>query len=70
LTKIKVRAGESLEQALRRFSREVTRSKTLERAKEKMEYTKPSTRKFRKKKEKARRIYFEKLNAEKWLLIL
>lgn len=65
LTKIKVRAGESLEQALRRFSREVTRSKTLEEAKERMEYVKPSTRKFRRKKEKARRIYFENLNAKK-----
>jgi len=65
LTKIKVRAGESLEQALRRFSREVTRSKTLEEAKERMEYVKPSTRKFRNKKAKARRIYFENLNAKK-----
>lgn len=65
LTKIKVRAGESLEQALRRFSREVTRSKTLEEAKERMEYVKPSTRKFRRKKEKARRIYFENLNSKK-----
>lgn len=65
LTKIKVRAGESIEQALRRFTKEVTRAKTLEEAKERMEYVKPSTRKFRKKKEKARRIYFENLKSKK-----
>jgi small subunit ribosomal protein S21 len=64
LTKIKIRSGESLEQALRRFNREVLRSGTIKEAKERMEYIKPSTRKFRKGKEKARRIYFEKLNTE------
>jgi ribosomal protein S21 len=42
----------------------VLRSGTLKEAKERMEYTKPSTKKFRKGKEKARRIYFEKLNSE------
>lgn len=63
MTKIKIRSGESLEQALRRFNREVVRSGILKEAKERMEYIKPSTRKFRKGKEKARRIYYENLNS-------
>lgn len=62
MTKIKIRSGESLEQALRRFNREVLRSGIIKEAKERMEYTKPSTRKFRRNKDKARRIYFENLN--------
>ena len=65
MTKIKIRSGESLEQALRRFNREVLRAGITKEAKERMEYTKPSTKKFRKSKEKARRIYFENLNSEK-----
>jgi small subunit ribosomal protein S21 len=62
VTKIKVRSGESLEQALRRFSRAVKIDGTVEEVRSRMEYTKPSTIKFRNKKAVKRRIYFENKN--------
>ncbi|MBP7927938.1 30S ribosomal protein S21 [Patescibacteria group bacterium] len=60
MTKIKVRKGESLEQALRRFNREVFRTGILEEIKERERYKKPSELKRTQRKEVARRMYFEK----------
>ncbi len=62
MTKIKIRSGESLEQALRRFNRAVLSEGTLQQARDRMEYIKPSTIKFRNSKAKKRRIFFENKN--------
>lgn len=61
MTKVKVRKGESLEQALRRFNREVFRARILQEVKDRERYTKPSEVRRQKKKEIARKIYLEKL---------
>ena len=56
MTKIKVRNGESLEQALRRFNREVHKSGVLDELKLRERYQKPSELKRLQNKEKARKI--------------
>ncbi|MFZ5425281.1 MAG: 30S ribosomal protein S21 [Patescibacteria group bacterium] len=60
MTKIKVRHGESLEQALRRFNREVHRAGILKELKRRERYEKPSEIKKRKLEEKARKIALER----------
>ena len=62
MTKIKIRHGESLEQALRRFNREVLKSGVLQELKDREHYKKPSELKRQKNKDLLRKIYFEKLN--------
>jgi len=62
VTKIKVRNGESLEQALRRFNREVLRDGVIKELKKRERYEKPSLVKKRKRAERDRRIAFEKLD--------
>ncbi|OGC51962.1 30S ribosomal protein S21 [candidate division WWE3 bacterium RBG_16_37_10] len=59
MTKIKVRNGESLEQALRRFNREVIKAGILQELKDRERYQKPSEVKRIKAKELARKIYLE-----------
>jgi small subunit ribosomal protein S21 len=61
VVRIKVRNNESLEQALRRFNRDVLRDGILKELKEREHYTKPSEWKRLKNKEKARKIYYDKL---------
>ncbi|AHB40444.1 MAG: hypothetical protein ACD_25C00106G0002 [uncultured bacterium] len=61
MTKIKIRNGESLEQALRRFNREVQRSGILDEVKDRSHYRKPSELKRQKSKELERKFKFEKL---------
>lgn len=60
MTKIKVRHGESLDQALRRFNKEVLKSGVIQEAKEREHYVKPSEIKRNKKKELKRKIYYER----------
>ncbi len=59
MTKIKVRNGESLEQALRRFNREVLRAGILQEARDRERYQKPSELKRAKAKDLAHRIYLD-----------
>lgn len=59
MTKIKVRIGESLEQALRRFNRQVFKDQVLQELKLRERYQKPSELKRTKKKEIARKIYLD-----------
>jgi ribosomal protein S21 len=59
MAKIKVRHGESLEQALKRFNNEVKKHKILENYKDRERHTKRSEVKRRKKKELARKIWLE-----------
>jgi small subunit ribosomal protein S21 len=56
MTKIKVRNGETLEQALRRFNREVHKSGILDELKLRERYKKPSEIKRLQNKERARKI--------------
>lgn len=62
MTKIKVRNGESLEQALRRFNKEVLRAGILQELRDREHYKKPSEVKREKGKELARRVHFEKIS--------
>jgi small subunit ribosomal protein S21 len=64
MTKIKVRNGESLEQALRRFNKEVLKSGVLQEFKDRERFVKPSEIKRQKQKELARKIQLE--NRKKW----
>ncbi|MFA6982292.1 MAG: 30S ribosomal protein S21 [Patescibacteria group bacterium] len=57
--KIKVRHGESLDQALRRFNREVQKAGILQEVKLRERFEKPSALKRQKNKEKARKIALE-----------
>jgi small subunit ribosomal protein S21 len=59
LVRIKVRHGESLEQALRRFNKKVNSARILKEALARSRFEKPSLEKRRKEKEKARKIYLE-----------
>ena len=59
MAKVKVRNGESLEQALRRFNKEVLKSGVLQYIKDHNRYTKPSEIKRQKAKELARKIKLE-----------
>ena len=60
MTKIKVRHGESLDQALRRFNKEVQRSGVLEEARDRKYYQKPSELKRQKNKELKRKFKYER----------
>lgn len=60
MTKVKVRHGESLDQALRRFNKEVLRAGILQELKDREHYIKPSEVKRRKSKELKRRFYLER----------
>lgn len=62
MTKIKVRNGESLEQALRRFNREVQKSGVLQELRDREFYTKPSELKRQKNKELLRKLKYERLS--------
>ncbi len=64
MTKIKIRNGESLEQALRRFNKEVLKAGILEEFKNRERFIKPSEIKRQKNKELARKIKQE--NKRKW----
>ncbi|MEK7595784.1 MAG: 30S ribosomal protein S21 [Patescibacteria group bacterium] len=59
MAKIKVRNDESLEQALRRFQREVQKEGILQEVKKREFYEKPSLVKRKKLEERAKRIYNE-----------
>lgn len=59
MAKVKVRHGESLEQALRRFNREVLKSGILKELRDRERYRKPSELKAERMKEKARKIYID-----------
>ena len=60
MTKIKVRHGESLDQALRRFNKEVLKSGLIQEVKDREHYVKPSEVKRKKNKELKRKMYFER----------
>jgi len=62
MTKIKVRNGESLEQALRRFNKEVLRAGILQELRDREYYKKRSEVKREKNKELARKFKFERAN--------
>lgn len=57
MTKVTVRDDETLEQALRRFNREVLREGIIKELKKREFYEKPSTVRKRKKQEQARKVY-------------
>lgn len=59
MAKVKVRNDESLEQALRRFQREVLKEGILQEIKRREFYEKPSLVKRVKEKERAKRIFNE-----------
>lgn len=61
MTKIKVRNGESLEAALRRFNREVQKAGILDELKDRAHYRKPSELKRQKSKELERKFKYEKI---------
>ena len=63
MTKIKVRNGETLEQALRRFNREVQKAGILQELRDREFYKKKSEIKRQKGKDLERRFHFERLNA-------
>jgi small subunit ribosomal protein S21 len=60
MTKIKVRNGESLEQALRRFNKEVLKAGILQELKDREFYRKKSELKREKGKELERRFRYER----------
>jgi len=60
MTKVKVRHGESLDQALRRFNKEVLRAGILQELKDREHYIKPSEIRRRKSKELKRRFHLER----------
>jgi len=60
MTKIKVRHGESLDQALRRFNKEVLKSGIIQEVKDREHYMKPSEIKRKKSKELRRKFHFER----------
>lgn len=62
MVRIKVRNGESLEQALRRFNKKVIQARILREALERKEYQKPSEVKRKREKERNRKIYLDSLN--------
>lgn len=59
MAKIKVRNDETLEQALRRFQREVQKEGILQEVKKREFYEKPSLVRRKKMEERAKRIYNE-----------
>ncbi len=60
MTKIKIRKGESLEQALRRFNREVHKARILQEVKDRERYTKPSEVRRQQKKQLLNKINIER----------
>ena len=60
MTKIKVRNGESLEQALRRFNKEVQKAGILQEVRDREFHKKKSEVKREKEKELKRKIRYEK----------
>lgn len=60
MTKIKVRLGESLDQALRRFNKEVLRAGILQELRDRERYKKPSELKRQRQKDLAKKLYFER----------
>jgi small subunit ribosomal protein S21 len=62
MTKIKVRNGESLEQALRRFNKEVLKAGILQELKDREFFKKKSEIRREKNKTLERRFKFEKYN--------
>ena len=60
MTKIKVRHGESLDQALRRFNKEVLKAGIIQEVRDREHYVKPSEVKRKKSKELKRRFHFER----------
>jgi len=61
MVKIKVRNGESLEQALRRFNKKVIQANIIKEALKRKEYIKPTAEKREREKMKQRRIYLDNL---------
>lgn len=59
MVRIKVRKGESLEQALRRFNKKVSASNIIKEAMEKNRYTPPTEERRLKRKAKQHKIYLE-----------
>lgn len=66
MTKIKVRKGESLEQALRRFNREVHKAQIIQEVRDRERYNKPSEIKRQQKKELKNKISIERKRRKKW----
>ena len=62
---VKVRPNESIEKAIRRFSKMVRKSGILDEVREKQYYEKPSVKKKKKRQEAARRRWVEERRAEK-----
>ncbi len=60
MTKVKVRHGESLDQALRRFNKEVLKAGIIQEARDREHYVKPSEVKRKRGKELKRKLYFER----------
>jgi len=60
MTKVKVRHGESLDQALRRFNKEVQRAGILQELRDREHYQKPSELKRQKNKELQRKFKYER----------
>jgi small subunit ribosomal protein S21 len=63
MTKIKVRNGETLEQALRRFNKEVLKAGILQELRDREFYKKKSEIKREKNKELVRRFKYERINS-------
>ena len=61
MVKIKVRNGESLEQALRRFNKKVIQANIIKEALKRKEYIKPITAKREREKVKQHKIYLDNL---------
>lgn len=57
---VKVRNNEDIDRALKRFRRQVNRSRVLREYRENMAYTKPSEEKRKKRKEAQRRRHRER----------
>ena len=64
MTKVKIRHGESLEQALRRFNREVLKEGVLQEYKDRRRHKKKNEIKRQKAKELAHKIKLE--NKRRW----
>lgn len=60
MARVKVRHGESLEQALKRFNKLVHKAGILKEYRKRDRYEKPSEIRRREKKEKARRISYSR----------
>lgn len=59
MVRIKVRKGETFEQALRRFNQKVSKAKIVKEAITRKEYIPPTEKNRQEKKQKARKIYLE-----------